>query len=114
MKKQKEIIEKQNLEIDNLKDLLKQREKIITKSEKEKSLLEEEKNIILNGIKNENKENINQEIKKIKKSLIKTMGDNLKIFKDKYNDLYKNKEIELNKKIEEIINDMETDKKNFE
>ena len=54
-------------------------------------------------INNQYKENALEELNKTKKNLIKTLGINLKNLKDKYDDIYSTKEVELNQKCKEIL-----------
>ena len=57
----------------------------------------------LDNIKKQYEELFKEEISKAKKLLIQTLIDNIKNITDDYNELYKIKEDELNKKINEIL-----------
>ena len=69
---------------------------------KEKLNNEEDKTINIEIIKERYKEAFNKEVKKMKKTLIKAMGHNLKNIKNKYKEIYQLKEKELDQKLDEI------------
>ena len=78
-------------------------QKLSLMKEELKKKYEDEINKKIELINNQYKENALEELNKTKKNLIKTLGINLKNLKDKYNDIYSTKEVELNQKCKEIL-----------
>ena len=97
----------ENNEINHYQIILKENEDKIQKlslmKEELKKKYEDEINKKIELINNQYKENALEELNKTKKNLIKTLGINLKNLKDKYNDIYSTKEVELNQKCKEIL-----------
>ena len=101
-------IAKSKAQINELNNKLNQNEITIKKYEKEiadlNGLKQKEKdfNIKLENIKEQYKKTSEEEIKKIRKGLLKQIGDKLSAEKKKYNDLYLNQENNYNSKFNEF------------
>ena len=92
-------------QINELNNKLKQNEITIKKYENENAdlkLKEKDFNIKLENLKEQYKKTSEEEIKKIKKSLLKNIGDKLIVEKKKYSDLYSDREKEYSSKFNEF------------
>ena len=118
---------KLNKKIDELENILKEKEEMNKINEKELlniKKINDEKEKSLNAkiemIEENYKKKFDEEFIKVKKNLIKTNGDNLKKIKNKFNDLYESKEKALDEKFNKLNNSgknlkLDLDKKpNFE
>ena len=96
--------EKQNkLNINNIEEIkLEYENKLLLLKEELKKKYEDEMKKKIEMINNQYKENMTIELNNVRKNLIKTVGNNLKSLKDKYNNMFSSKE-ELNKMCNEII-----------
>ena len=95
-------IESENkLNIEEIK--LEYEKKISLLKEQLKKNYEGEMSKKIEVIKNQYRENMDQELKNIRKNLIKKVGNNLKELKEKYKNIYRTKEEEINKMFDEKI-----------